>query len=307
MTITYAPRTKNPKAPLWARSESRMCFALETLRAQLNAACPNRDRASDGFLGDDRHLAAGTGSDHNAWFKVGDDFVVRGGDFDKDGINPDWFAEQLRLAGAAGDPRLADGGYVIWNGHITTPDFKHWTPYLGDPHTGHVHVSMSRTDYCDSPRPWVFLTMAAPVAPPADPGPIRPAPAPAPAAPAAAPAVDPDMHAPAAIANATNGSPYVPTGSDARGAGAGFRADAGDAGPRVLALQQFFNAHFGLYSDLVEDGVYWQKTGAVVAEFAARCAGDPNTPGSDVPGLTQSDGQNVGPRIARRLAHFGFN
>lgn len=274
---TYAAQTTNPKAPEWGRTESRLCGALVTLKAQLNAANPNRDKTSDGFIGDARHLAAGTASDHNPWWHN----LVRGGDFDKDGINADWLAEQLRLAGAAGDARLTGGGYVIWNGHITTPDFQHWVPYTGDPHTGHVHVSMSRHDGCEDTRPWAFLTLAAPVAPPADPGPIRPAP-PAPAAP-------------------------VWTGPDARGAGEAFRADLGNNGGRVQAMQRELNRIFPAYSRLEEDGEYGPLTAGVIAEFCHRAAQDPNTPEGDRAGLEQSDGQNVGPRGARAFLRYGVH
>lgn len=84
------------------------------------------------------------------------------------------------------------------------------------------------------------------------------------------------------------------TGRDATGRGTGFRADLGDVGPRVAALQRWLNATFPAYSKLLPDGVYGPRTAAVIREFAHRCD------------ITSADGLNVGPQIARRLARFGF-
>lgn len=281
---TYAPQTTNEKAPEWARSKSHLCGAIATLKAQLNAANPNRDRTSDGFIGDSRHLAAGTSSDHNPWVKTALGWAVRAGDFDKDGINPDWFAEQLRLAGSRGDGRLIGGGYVIWNGHITLPDFSGWTPYLGDPHTGHVHVSVNRTPACELTEPWAFLAVATPASQPTDPGPIRPA----------------------AAAEPAGWTPQW-TGPDARGAGGSFRADVGDNGHRVQFMQNELNRVFPAYSQLTQDGEYGPLTAGVVAEFAHRAGQDPNCLAGDREGLGQSDGQNVGPRVARAFQRYGLN
>jgi len=280
--LRYAAQTTNPKAPEWARSESHLAGALETLRAQLNEHHPARDRTSDGFIGDARHLATGARSDHNPFLKFTLGWAVRGGDFDKDGINAPWLAEQLRLAGAAGDPRLTGGGYVIWNGHITLPNYSGWTPYTGDPHTGHVHLSLTRTEACELTHPWAFLEAATPGEQPGDPGPIRPA--------AQAPAPAPGW-----------------TGPDARGAGEGFRADVGDNGPRIQAMQSELNRVFPLYSALDPDGFYGPRTSGVLAEFAHRAAQDLGTPAGDRDGLAQSDGQNVGPRGARAFQRYGLN
>jgi hypothetical protein len=118
----------------------RNCKASLALVAEINAKWPNRDKASDGTVGDAAHQAAGT-SDHlpNA------DGVVRARDIDKDGIDAAWLAEYLRKRGALGDPRLRGGGYVIFNRRITTPDFSTWKVYTGkNPHTAHIHVSFTR-------------------------------------------------------------------------------------------------------------------------------------------------------------------
>lgn len=269
---TYAPQSTDPKAPLWAVTGSHLAGALVSLKDATNAHWPQRDHASDGYVGDLRHVAEGSRSDHNPWLN----HTVRAGDFDKDGINADWFAEELRKLGAAGDPRLAGGGYVIWNGRITFPDFSGWGPYTGaDDHSGHVHVSLSRNPagYEDGRTPWAFL--GAPEPQPAHPP--RPAPAPAPAD---------DVHW---------------SGHDATGAGDGFRAELGDEGPRIKALQHDLNQFAPAYSHLTEDGEYGHATEAVIEEFDHRAAAEPGTPAADRAPLRQADGENIGPAGARSL------
>jgi hypothetical protein len=138
----------------------RLAGALITLRNAVNAKWPRRDKASDGTIGDAAH--ASRSSDHNPWIEVGGVGVVRALDVDVDGISAAWFAEELRKLGAAGDPRLTGGGYVIFNRRITSGDFKRWVAYNGrNPHTSHVHVSFSRNRAgFDSTAPWPFLGSA---------------------------------------------------------------------------------------------------------------------------------------------------
>lgn len=120
----------------------RLATSLEELRDEVNKRWPNRSKVSDGTIGDAAH--ASRDSDHNPWLNN----TVRALDITADGIDAGWYAAHLRKLGAAGDRRLTNGGYVIWNRRITSPDFKRWTPYNGaNPHTHHVHVSVSRTGY----------------------------------------------------------------------------------------------------------------------------------------------------------------
>lgn len=130
------------------------------LLAQVNAAYPKRDHASDGWIGDASHAA--TASDHNpCWTCSGERYgVVRAVDFDASfgghaGYNTTadaWrFAKQLRDAMVAGDGRLS---YVI----AYDPDAKQtkiasmnpsyrplgvFRNYSGDSHENHVHVSFT--------------------------------------------------------------------------------------------------------------------------------------------------------------------
>jgi Putative peptidoglycan binding domain len=153
----------------------RLARALVALRDGVNARWPHRDKRSDGTIGNAEH--ATRVSDHNPHIVVAGMGVVRALDTDVDGIDAAWYAEQLRLLGAAGDARLTGGGYVIFNKRITRRDFSGWNVYTGrNPHTSHVHVSLSRNPAgFDDPRPWSFLGVATvapppPTAPPAPTG-----------------------------------------------------------------------------------------------------------------------------------------
>jgi len=144
----------------------RLARALVSLRDGVNARWPQRDKASDGAIGNAEH--ATRASDHNPWIKVAGMGVVRALDVDVDGIDAGWLAEQLRLLGAAGDSRLVGGGYVIFNGRITRDDWAGWSVYTGtNPHQTHVHASLSRNPAgFDDPRPWDFLAATEPAPPP---------------------------------------------------------------------------------------------------------------------------------------------
>lgn len=134
--------------------------AAETLRAQIDARWPGRERASDGWIGDASHAAAV--SDHNpCWTCTGKSYgVVRALDVDASLGGPNgwnstadsWaLAQQLRAAMIAGDKRVA---YIIaWDNErkadyicSMNPAYQPlgvWRPYTGDSHQNHVHVSFT--------------------------------------------------------------------------------------------------------------------------------------------------------------------
>jgi peptidoglycan hydrolase-like protein with peptidoglycan-binding domain len=120
----------------WRAAES-----LSRLRRDLDRRWPNRDRRTDGFIGDAAHCGGGGTSDHCP--NSAD--VVRAFDIDADGIPAAWLAEHVRRLGARGDPRLANGGYVIFNRRIASEvQGWRWRHYTGEsPHTDHIHVSVS--------------------------------------------------------------------------------------------------------------------------------------------------------------------
>jgi hypothetical protein len=283
--------------------------ALVSLKRGVDGHWPKRDKRSDGGIGDEAHQKKGSRSDHNPWLNR----TVRAYDFDVDGIDEKWLAEQLRLAGLAGDRRLAgrsgdvsDNGYVIYfdvdlgRPLITSPDFTRWLEYDGDPHKNALHVSVTRepAGYEDA-RPWDFLLVVSPVVTPRPPAPAAPAgygPTPGNSA-AQAPHPDGDPVTPEPN--------YPPPGADATGTGAGYRAQFGNLGPNVAELQSGLNSVFPLYSQLIVDGDYGPNTAAVVEELAKRASSDPATPEGDRAGLADADGNNVGPRLARALVRYG--
>jgi hypothetical protein len=135
----------------------RVAKALEVLRDEIDAAAPQRSRASDGAIGDQRHHA--TTSDHNPCDCHN---VVCARDVTHDpaaGFDSYTFAEWLRHRVLEGDePRVR---YVISDGKIFSGEGQHypvgkWRPYSGsNKHAHHVHVSVRHGDqYYDDPAPW---------------------------------------------------------------------------------------------------------------------------------------------------------
>jgi hypothetical protein len=122
--------------------------SLVALRTEINRRWPNRDKASDGWIGDTSHQARK--SDHNPDWDDGG--VVRAIDVDKDGI----VVQQL-LDATVRDHRVA---YVIWNRRIAsaTDDGApwDWEPYNGtNPHDKHIHISIKHTRAAETDTsPW---------------------------------------------------------------------------------------------------------------------------------------------------------
>lgn len=134
----------------------RLAQSLVTLRGEVNAKWPNRNKDSDGSIGDAAH--ASRSSDHNPWITDGNGpNVVSAIDITHDpksGADSYALAEFLRLHK---DPRIK---YVISNGKIFAgkdgPSPWVWRPYHGsNKHDHHVHVSVedAKSAY-DSTYPW---------------------------------------------------------------------------------------------------------------------------------------------------------
>lgn len=128
---------------------------LAQLRAQINAAYPNRSKASDGTIGDAAHAA--TKSEHNPDAQG----VVRAFDITHDpahGCDGNRIAAQLVTSR---DSRIL---YVIWNRRIARSYPKpgipawSWAAYTGtDPHTNHVHLSVVPDARANSTTPWRLI------------------------------------------------------------------------------------------------------------------------------------------------------
>ena len=122
----------------------KLCKAGQQLREQFDDSFPDRDRTSDGWIADARHVAAGK-SDHIPSI---DSKTVRAIDVDRDvsgkakpDLMPD-IADQIRLCAKAGDKRIS---YIIFNGRIASPRLGwRWRKYSGsNPHKHHCHISFT--------------------------------------------------------------------------------------------------------------------------------------------------------------------
>lgn len=143
----------------------RNAEALLKLRAEFDAAFPNRDRASDGGRGDAAH--SGRTSDHNPWVIDADGVgVVRAFDFDAGvGLYPsesedvpgDTLFTAVLAAAKAKHPAMTSGSYIIYErGLYSHANGWEREPYRGvNPHESHVHVSVGRARAAyDSKASW---------------------------------------------------------------------------------------------------------------------------------------------------------
>ncbi len=147
----------------------RLAKSLDTLRTQINAAFPKRDKSSDGTIGDARHQAEH--SEHNP----DQNGVVRAMDISNDpahGVVSDKIAHALI---DSRDPRIL---YVISNRRICSSVVQPWVwrVYSGsNAHDHHFHISVVEDPKrYDDTSPWSAIGGAA-SAPKTD---EQPAPAP---------------------------------------------------------------------------------------------------------------------------------
>jgi len=126
----------------------KLCKAGQQLRLQVDDSYPDRDRTSDGWIGDTRHSARP--SDHNPDAEG----IVRAIDIDRDlsgkakpDLMPD-LADQIRLCARAGDKRIS---YVIFDGRIASSKKAWaWRPYDGaNKHNHHCHISFTQAGDTD--------------------------------------------------------------------------------------------------------------------------------------------------------------
>jgi hypothetical protein len=125
----------------------KLSKALIQLREQADDAYPDRDRKSDGTIGDAKHSTRK--SDHNPDPDTG---IVRAIDLDADfngqASTAAYIADQIRIA-AKSDKRIS---YVIFNNKIASArSFWKWRKYTGvNPHTKHIHISFTKAGDTDS-------------------------------------------------------------------------------------------------------------------------------------------------------------
>jgi len=121
----------------------KLSKALVQLRTQVDDCYPDRDRRSDGTVGDTRHAARK--SDHNpdeqGWVRAIDIDRDLAGKKGKPDLMPD-LVDQIRLAAKSGDKRIS---YIIFDGRIASSKKAWaWRPYDGiNKHNHHAHVSFT--------------------------------------------------------------------------------------------------------------------------------------------------------------------
>lgn len=119
--------------------------SLVQLRDEINSAYPNRDKASDGWIGDPSHSARV--SDHNPDYADGG--VVRAIDVDKDGIDVNKLMTVLK-----GDSRV---NYFIFNGLIYGASKFTARKYIGsNQHTKHIHISIKHYNADEDGHAWGY-------------------------------------------------------------------------------------------------------------------------------------------------------
>jgi hypothetical protein len=131
---------------------AKLCAAGIQLREQIDDDYPDRDRKSDGWIADARHLAKGS-SDH-----IPVNGIVRALDIDADlsAHKEEAYAivEKLRKCAKKGDKRIK---YIIYDGKIMSPILG-WKrrKYSGpNPHRSHFHISF--TSLGDTDGKWFNL------------------------------------------------------------------------------------------------------------------------------------------------------
>jgi hypothetical protein len=123
----------------------KLSKAAIQLREQIDDSFPDRDRSSDGWVGDTRHAARL--SDHNpdeqGWVRAIDIDADLFGAGVKPHIMPD-FADQIRLACKSKAERRIS--YIIWDSKIASPILGwKWRKYTGiNKHQHHMHVSFKK-------------------------------------------------------------------------------------------------------------------------------------------------------------------
>lgn len=127
----------------------RIARSIDTLRRQVNARWPARDKASDGTIGDAKHSSRK--SDHNP-NSLG---VVCAIDIDKDLSPTEKVDVVVNALVNSRDPRIK---YIIWRGQILSSIVQPWVwrRYTGaNGHFEHMHLSVSPDpNLYDDPREW---------------------------------------------------------------------------------------------------------------------------------------------------------
>jgi hypothetical protein len=144
---------------------ARIASSLAVLRQQVDLAYPNRRKDDDGWIASPEHHLQNPNSDH----EPNGHGVVTALDLTHDpthGFDSYAFAEALK---ANKDHRIK---YLISNRRISNPSIQNgaWRHYDLDPHTGHIHISVSADpSLYDDPGIWELSTNGMPHTDPGEP------------------------------------------------------------------------------------------------------------------------------------------
>jgi hypothetical protein len=121
----------------------RLSNAAEQLRSEINTKYPNRDKRSDGWIGDTAHNARKSdhNPDKNGWVRA----IDVDSDLVKNSSKESWLlAEQIKTIALKGDKRIS---YVIHQHRIASPRQNWaWRVYKGaNPHVSHIHISFDKS------------------------------------------------------------------------------------------------------------------------------------------------------------------
>lgn len=114
----------------------RLARSLVVLRDEINALAPNRDKSSDGTIGDESHQARH--SDHNP----NEAGVVLAADFTHDveaGADMDYISDKIAKSNHPAFQYVIFAGFIWSKGRAD----EGWREYNGsNPHNHHCHVSV---------------------------------------------------------------------------------------------------------------------------------------------------------------------
>ena len=119
----------------------RLSKSAIQLREQIDDSFPDRDRTSDGWIADARHVRSGKPSDHipnEGWVRA----IDVDANLDKSKGTSVYLADQIREC-AKSDRRIS---YVIHMGKICSrKSFWRWVKYTGiNAHNHHIHISFAQ-------------------------------------------------------------------------------------------------------------------------------------------------------------------
>lgn len=143
----------------WKGKKWRIAVSLKQLISEVNTLAPDRNKKSDGTIGDNIHMQGN--SDHNPWVldSGGNMGIVTAADITHDPAKKCDCNVIAQALHASKDKRVK---YVIWNKRIMnasaisgSPAWS-WRPYTEqNPHDKHIHISVHcEKELCDDHQKW---------------------------------------------------------------------------------------------------------------------------------------------------------